>query len=59
MLFRSGGKSIDDILIDTKFVKIHKVNETWTVENAKKNTIDLFTKLNAPLPKEYVNKKSL
>lgn len=46
------GKSISDILLEARMVKLHYKNEHWYVENTKKATLEMFAALNSPLEKE-------
>ena len=43
------GKSIREILLDSRMIKIHKRNDKWVVCNCKKSLITLFKKLNTPM----------
>ncbi|MEG2640831.1 MAG: transposase [Bacilli bacterium] len=46
------GKSIDDILLESRFIKVHNLNGTWYVQNAKKELREHFELLNCALTKE-------
>ena len=43
------GKSINDCLLEAKFIKINKKGNNWSVSNAKKDLQELMSKLNVDL----------
>lgn len=43
------GKSMDDVLLESRFLKVHKTKNNWVVQNAKKELRDLFDTLNSPI----------
>ena len=43
------GKSIDDCLLEAKFIKLNKKGNNWVVSNAKKDLQELMSSLNVDL----------
>lgn len=46
------GKSIDDILLESRFIKIHRSSEDWNVANVKKSLREQMALLNCPITRE-------
>lgn len=45
------GKSINDVLLAARFIKVHNISGVWYVQNAKKEIRELFELMNCPLTK--------
>lgn len=49
------GKSVSDCLLDTRMVKINKLDGVWASVNTKSRTVDLFRELNTPLTLDFLH----
>lgn len=50
---RIKGKTVEDCILDARFIKIHRVGKKWSIDNIKKKTLEMFEKLEIDLIKEY------